>query len=87
MPAALEQVEERKEKEEWEGDWDKEKAPNDWHEGATVDPAVDPDRCQDANGGSCGGGTPARQEMERMFVDSSRSPRGKHGKMEDDGLL
>ena len=77
------------EKEAWKGDWDDEKAPNEWYESAAVDPAVDPDRCQDANGGCRGGGvlsTPRNGAQER---DSSRTPppRGKHGKMEEDERL
>ena len=52
---APEHVEEEKEKEEWEGDWDKEKAKNDWYASATVDPAVDLVWCQNANERSLGG--------------------------------
>ena len=40
----------------WEGGWDDEKTPNERYESDAVDPAVDPDRCRDANGGSGGGG-------------------------------
>ena len=69
------------------GDWDDKKAQSGWYKGATMDPAVDPDRCQDANGGSCGGGNPSTPRNGTHAHDSSRSARGKHGKMEDDGLL
>ena len=50
-------------------------------------PAVDPARHQDASGKSGGGGnlnTPGNGLHAR---ESSRSPREKQGKMEDDGLL
>ena len=40
------------EREEWEGDWEDERAPNECYESAAVDYVVDSDRCQDANGGS-----------------------------------
>ena len=46
----------RANEEDWEGDWDSEKAASGWHEGITVDPAVDLAWCQNANGGSFGGG-------------------------------
>ena len=82
-PGALEQGAGGEEKEAWEGDWDDEKAPSGWYGGATVDP----DRCQDSIGGSCGGGNPSTPRNGTHARDSSRSPRGKHGKMEDDGLL
>ena len=58
-PDAQEHRAGRDEKEAWEEDWDDGKTPNEWYEGDTVDPAVSPDRCQDANGGSCGGGNPS----------------------------
>ena len=41
-------------REEWEGDWGDERAPNEWYGSAAVYPVVDSDRCQDANGGSGG---------------------------------
>ena len=50
-PAAPEREAGAEEKEAWEGDWDDEKTPNEWYKSDTVDPAVDPGRCQDANGG------------------------------------
>ena len=58
-PAAPEQMAGGEEREDWEGDWDDEKAASGWCEGATVGPAVDPVRCQDANGG--------RLEKDSMF--------------------
>ena len=57
-----------KEKEAWEGDWDDEKTPNERYESDAADPYVDPDRCQDANGGSS---TPRSGAQER---DTSRTP-------------
>ena len=52
-------------------------------------PAVDPGRCQDATGGSGGGGnlgTPRNGAQDR---DTSRTPppRGMHGKMEEEERL
>ena len=76
-PAAPDQMAGGEEQEDWEGDWDDEKAANRWYEGATVDPAVDPARCQDANGGSFGGGNPSTPRSGMRVNDSSRSPRGK----------
>ena len=77
----------REESEDWEGDWDDEQAPNEWYESAVVDPVVDSNRCQDANGGSGGGGNPSTPRNGTHARDSSRSPRGKHGKMVEDGIL
>ena len=51
----------------WERDWDDEKEQSGWCESVAVDPVVDSDRCQEACGGSGGGGNPARREMERML--------------------
>ena len=39
------------------------------------------------NGGSCGGGNPTTPRNGTHARNGSRFPRGKHGKMEDDGLL
>ena len=86
-PAAPEQMAGGEEKEDWEGDWDDEKAANGWYEGATVDPVVDLARCEDANGGSFGEGNPSTPRSGMRARDSSRSPRRKQGEVEDDGLL
>ena len=75
------------EREDWEGDWDDERAPNEWYQSAALDPAVDSGRCQVANGGSGGGGNPSTPRKRTHARDSPRSPLGKHGKMEEDGLL
>ena len=77
---------EEKRKKMWK-DWDDEKAVIGWYEGATVDPAVDPARCQDANGGSFGGGNPSTPRNGMRAHDSFRSSRRKQYKMESDGLL
>ena len=55
--------------------------------GGAVDPGVDSDRCQDANGGSSGGGNPSTPRNGTHARDSSRSSRVKHGRMEEDGIL
>ena len=70
------------EREEWEGDFDDEEAASGWCEGATVGPAVDPARCQDANGGSFGGGNPSTPRNGLHARESSRSPRGQRNKMD-----
>ena len=61
------------EREDWEGDGDDEKAPNEWYESAAVDPVV---------GGSGGGGNPSTPRNGTHARDSSRSTRAKQGKME-----
>ena len=71
-------------REEWEGDWD-EKAASGRYEGATVGLAVDPAWCQEANSGSFEGRNPSTPRNGMHARDSSRSPRGKRDKMEDDG--
>ena len=50
------------------GDWHDEKAACGWYEGAAVDPATDPARCQDAIGGSFGGGNPSTCMLETALV-------------------
>ena len=68
-----------------ERDWDDEKEQSGWYESAAVDSGVDSDRCQDANGGSGGGGNPSTPRNGTHARDSSRSPRGKDGKMDGGG--
>ena len=71
----------------WERDWDDEKEQSGWYESAAEDPGVDSDRCQDANGGSGGGGNPSTPRDGLHARDSSRSPRGQRNKMEEDEHL
>ena len=63
-PTAPKRVTGGKEKEEWEGAWDKEKAASVWYQGATVDPAVDLVWCQNANVGSLGGRNPGTKKWK-----------------------
>ena len=64
------------EKEDWERDWGDEEAPNEWYESAAAHPAVDSDRCQDANGGSGGGNisspTNGAQDRDLSYPASAR---------------
>ena len=66
---------EEKRKEEWEGDWDKEKAASDRYESATVDPAGDLVGCQNAKSGGIGGRTPGTPRDGKRPLDGSISQR------------
>ena len=81
VPTAPEHEDERKEKEEWEGDWDAEKAANDWYESATVDLAVDLVWSQNAVE-ALEEDFPAHQEMESDHLTAlcSRKRKRRHGK-------
>ena len=72
-PPAPEHVAGGEEKEECEGDWDKEKAARDWYESATVDPAGDLVWCQNANSGSRGGRNPGTPRDGKGPLDGSIS--------------
>ena len=74
-PPAPELVAGGEEKEEWEGDWDKEKAASDLYESASVDPAGDLVWCQNENSGSLGGRNPRTPRDGKRPLDGSISPR------------
>ena len=74
-----------KEREEWEGDWDKEKAASGWYESATVDRAVDLVWCQ--KGGSVGGRNPRTPRNGKRTLDGAISPKEGEDDMESDEQL